>query len=77
MPNDDDVEVELLFLAVDCVSYVDEAIEVFRDRAGVGDHNLPHFDGVVVLKNETGDLRLMKVCKESEMMLLSQMKMAR
>ena len=43
----------------------------------MGDHNLPHFDGVVVLKNETGDLRLMKVYKKSEMMVSSKMEMAR
>ena len=60
-PNDNDVKVELLLLAIHCVSsVVDEAIKVFRDRAGVGDNDLPHFDGVFVLKNETGDLRLME-----------------
>ena len=49
-PNDNDVQVELVFLAIDCVSYVDEAIGALCDRAGaVDDHNLPHFDGVVVL----------------------------
>jgi hypothetical protein len=55
----------------------ERAIEAFRDRTGVGGHNLPHFDGVVVLENETSDLRLMKVCKRSEMMLSSKMEMAR